>query len=211
MPDTSSFFIFLTAALVLLLIPGPAVLYIVARSINQGRKAGFVSILGLAAGNLVHVIAVSFGLSALLLTSAYAFSVVKFLGAAYLLFLGIKTFLNGKAPEQEVETPPEKYSRIFSQGIVVNILNPKSALFFFAFLPQFVNPAKGSIAFQMFLLGMTFIALGVLTDLLYALLAGTLGYRLRKNPAWTRGSRYFAGSVYVALGIGTAMSGSKLK
>jgi threonine/homoserine/homoserine lactone efflux protein len=210
-PDNSALAVFIAAALVLLLIPGPAVLYIVARSINQGRKAGFVSILGLAAGNLVHVFTVSFGLSALLLTSTRAFAFVKLLGAGYLVYLGIRAFLDGRNLVEEKAPGAEKYSRIFWQGIVVNILNPKSALFFFAFLPQFVNPARGSIVFQMFFLGLLFILLGIVTDLIYAMLAGTLAYRLRRSPALLRGKRYFAGSVYVALGIGTALSGARLK
>ncbi len=209
MPDASMFAVFLITTLVLLVMPGPAVLYIIARSIDQGRTAGIVSVLGVGVGTLFHVVAAALGLSALLLSSALAFNVVKYLGAAYLVYLGIRTLL-AKEPSLDVRLPrPQKLSRIFSQGVLVNLLNPKVALFFFAFLPQFVDPARGSVALQVLLLGMTFVILGILSDGGYALLAGTVGQWLRGKRGFLRGQRYFAGGVYLSLGITTALTGAK--
>lgn len=209
MLDTATLTVFMAAALALLLIPGPAVLYIVARSIDQGRAAGIVSAFGVGIGTLFHVAAAALGLSALLLSSALAFSMVKYLGAAYLVYLGIQK-LRKRIEPQQVEQPQSATLRqIFSQGVVVNLLNPKLALFFFAFLPQFVNPARGSVAIQSLLLGLIFVVLGIGSDSLYALLAGTLRHWLRGSRAFARGQRYFAGGVYILLGVTTALSGSK--
>ncbi len=133
---------FITAAMALLLIPGPVVLYTVARSINQGRRAGFVSVLAAGIGDLCHVIAATLGLSAILLSSALAFSIVKYAGAAYLIYLGVRTLMTRPDPDQQISAPPQRLMRIFSQGIVVSVLNPKTALFFLAFLPQFVQPSS---------------------------------------------------------------------
>ena len=210
-PESSQITLFLFAALVLLLIPGPAVLYIVARTVSQGRKAGFVSILGLAVGNLVHVAAASVGLSALMLASAHAFTFVKLLGAGYLIYLGIRTLLKSKEPIEIGETSRESLTSVLLQGVVVNILNPKSALFFFRVFPQFVMPSAGSIAVQILALGILFILLGIVTDSIYAILAGMIGYRLRSNTTFIHRQRYFSGAVYIALGIGTAITDAKMK
>ena len=143
MLNPSTLTIFIAAALALLVTPGPAVMYIVARSIDQGRLAGIVSVLGINTGALFHIAAASLGVSALLVSSALAFSAVKYLGAAYLIYLGIRTLLT---PQPEVMTeapPPQPLGQIFRQGVVVNLLNPKTALFFFAFLPQFADPEPG--------------------------------------------------------------------
>ena len=179
MPDSSTLLLFGAAALALILVPGPAVLYIVAQSIDRGRLAGFVSALGIAVGALVHVTAAAIGLSSLLVSSATAFSVVKYAGAAYLIGLGLWTILR-RPDEAAVEIPKErKLSRRFWQGVVVNILNPKTALFFFAFLPQFVDPDKGSAALQIGVLGLVFVALAIVCDCSWALAAGTASERLR--------------------------------
>ncbi|HSD83688.1 MAG TPA: LysE family translocator, partial [Anaerolineae bacterium] len=140
--------VFLLAALILLLTPGPAVLYIVARSLDQGRLAGLVSVLSIEVGNSVHVLAAALGLSALLLSSALAFSVVKYLGAAYLIYLGLRRLLSRDAAQPTATLQRQSLRRIFRQGVVVAVLNPKTALFFLAFLPQFVDPARGSAAAQ---------------------------------------------------------------
>src|SRR5262249_41442614 len=145
LPDSQSLGIFLLAALVLLLTPGPAVLYIVARSMDQGRRAGLVSVLGVHAGTLVHVLAAAAGLSALLTGSATAFRVVKYLGAAYLVYLGIRRFLARGATGEGSGARELRLSRVFLDGAVVNVLNPKTALFFLAFLPQFVDVSRGRI------------------------------------------------------------------
>jgi threonine/homoserine/homoserine lactone efflux protein len=208
MPSVSTLVLFLVAALALLITPGPAVLYIVTRSIDQGRMAGIVSVLGIAVGTLFHVAAAALGVSALLVSSALAFSVVKYLGAAYLIYLGVRKLLERDAPERQGIAGQRSLARIFSQGVLVNLLNPKTALFFFAFLPQFVDVSRGAVAFQILSLGCMFVVLGVLSDGSYALLAGTFGRWLKGNARFLPGQRYFAGGVYVALGVTTALSGS---
>jgi threonine/homoserine/homoserine lactone efflux protein len=203
-PDSSTLLLFAAAALALIVVPGPAVLYIVAQSIDRGRLAGVVSALGVATGGLVHVTAAAIGLSSLLVSSATAFSVVKYAGAAYLVGLGLWTLLHRRR-EAAVAIPKErKLSRRFWQGAVVNVLNPKTALFFFAFLPQFVDPDKGSAALQIGVLGLLFVALAVLSDSLWALAAGTASERLRGNVRFLAVQRYVSGSVFVGLGALTA-------
>ena len=208
LPDSSALVLFMLAALVLLIVPGPAVLYIVARSIDQGRRAGIVSVLGIGLGSLVHVTAAALGLSALLMSSALAFSLVKYLGAVYLIYLGIRKLREKPAAMAAAAVQPQPLGRIFRQGIVVNVLNPKTALFFFAFLPQFTNPAKGSVTLQILLLGLIFTLMGITSDSLYAMAAGTAGNWLKGNAAFLRGQHYFAGSIYLLLGLVTAVSGS---
>ena len=206
MPDSSTLLLFGAAALALILVPGPAVLYIVAQSIDRGRLAGFVSALGIAVGALVHVTAAAIGLSSLLVSSATAFSVVKYAGAAYLIGLGLWTILR-RPDEPAVEIPKErKLSRRFWQGVVVNILNPKTALFFFAFLPQFVDPDKGSAALQIGVLGLVFVALAIVCDCSWALAAGTASEHLRGSRRFLAVQRYVSGSVFVGLGALTAVA-----
>ena len=202
--------LFLGASLALLLTPGPAVMYIVARSIDQGRTAGIVSALGAGTGTLFHVAAAALGLSALLVSSALAFSVVKYLGAAYLIYLGVRKLLEHNEPQQTESPQPATLWQIFRQGVIVNVLNPKTALFFFAFLPQFVTN-NGPVGAQILLLGSLFVLMGICTDSLYGLLAGTLGNWLRNSLAFARGQRYFAGGVYITLGITTALAGVEKK
>jgi threonine/homoserine/homoserine lactone efflux protein len=206
-PDASTFGLFALAALALLLVPGPAVLYIVARSVDQGRLTGLVSVLGIGIGTLVHVAFAVVGLSALLASSATAFSFVKWLGAAYLVWLGLQR-LQARDDEEPVNAEPAPLFRVLSQGVLVNILNPKTALFFLAFLPQFVDPSRGSAWLQVIVLGATLAALGLFTDSLYALLGGTAGDLLRRSAGFRRGQRYLSGGVYLALGAATAVSGS---
>ena len=205
MPDSTSLLAFVAAALVVLLIPGPGVLYVVTRSLSQGQRAGLVSALGLSAGAFVHVIAATLGLSALLLASAAAFGIVKLLGAAYLIYLGVRAVLS-RQPDVDVATPaPRSLQRLFRDGVVVSVLNPKVAVFFLAFLPHFADPQRGSVATQMFVLGLLYCVLAICTDGAYALLAGRL-QRLVRGPM-ARGPlpRYASGVVYVGLGISTAL------
>jgi threonine/homoserine/homoserine lactone efflux protein len=211
MPESSHLYLFVAAALVLLLTPGPAVLYIVARSVNQGRMAGVVSVLGLEVGTLFHVAAAALGLSALLLSSAVAFSVVKYLGAVYLIYLGVRKLVAREQLRPDEVVRRESLRRVFWEGVVVNVLNPKTALFFFAFLPQFVSPSRGHVTTQMLFLGCLFVALATLSDGAYALLAGSVGGWLKGNRRFVKGERYFAGSVYIGLGVTTALSGSRSK
>ena len=208
MPEPSTLVLFVAAALVLLVTPGPAVLYVVARSIEQGPKAGFVSSLGLSVGGFVHVLAATLGLSAILVSSATAFGIVKMIGAGYLVFLGLRTLLSRDKAAPSVSGSPRGMRRIFRDGVIVNLFNPKAALFFFAFLPQFVDPARGNVALQFLGLGLLFEVLGMMSDSTYALLAGTMGVWLRTNEKVRRAQRYVTGSVYLGLGVATALSGS---
>lgn len=207
MPDTASLLTFTIAATVLIIIPGPAVLYIVARSIEQGRLAGLASVLGVAAGTLVHSVAAAAGLSALILTSALAFSIVKYLGALYLIYLGITTLLRKPAATPIRVDPPRPLGHIFRQGLVVNVLNPKAALFFLAFLPQFADPGRGSVPVQILLLGLLFATIALFSDSVYALLAGQLSRWLMQNVTFQRRRQAFSGTVYILLGITTALYG----
>lgn len=208
MIDSSTLPLFIVAAVALLLVPGPAVLYITARSASQGRTAGLVSVLAIETANLIQAIAAGLGLSAILLSSALAFDVVKYLGAGYLIYLGIRKL---RSPEQaaDEEIKQDSLHQIYWQGVAVNILNPKTALFFFAFLPQFVDPARGNVIAQNLLLGLIFVALAIVTDSLYALAISAFADQLRGNQRFQTGGRYFAGLVYVALGITTALTGTR--
>jgi threonine/homoserine/homoserine lactone efflux protein len=198
--------VFLLAALILLLTPGPAVLYIIARSMDQGRLAGFVSVLSIEVGNSFHVLAATLGLSAILLSSALAFTIVKYLGAAYLIYLGIRRLLTRSDDHEIARFQPQSLRRIFSQGVVVAILNPKTALFFLAFLPQFVDPSAGSVTLQLLTLGGLFVSMAIVTDGLYALLASTAGGWLKRNRSFLLAERYVVGSVYISLGVTAALA-----
>jgi len=209
MIEFSQLYFFLGASLALLLVPGPAVLYITARSANQGRLAGLVSVLAIETANFLQAVAATLGLSAILLSSALAFDVVKYLGAAYLIYLGVRKLFIREGETANGDVKPESLSRIYWQGFTINILNPKTALFYFAFLPQFVDPAKGNVTAQTLLLGATFVGMAFITDSLYALAASSLAERMRGSQHFQKGQRYFAGLVYLGLGITTALTGSK--
>jgi threonine/homoserine/homoserine lactone efflux protein len=191
----------------LLVIPGPAVLYVVARSIHQGRRAGLASVLGIHVGTLVHIAAATAGLSALIASSAVAFTVVKVAGAVYLVGLGLWTLFSRSADTELALGGERNLRRAFAQGIVVNVLNPKTALFFLAFAPQFVDRNAAHPALQIAFLGLLFAALGLVTDSLWALAAGTAGGVLRRSRRFVRSQRYVTGSVYVGLGVATALAG----
>jgi threonine/homoserine/homoserine lactone efflux protein len=207
-PDAASLAVFAVAALALLLVPGPAVLYVVARSIHQGRRAGLTSVLGIHVGTLVHIAAATAGLSALVVSSAVAFTVVKIAGAVYLVGLGLWTLFARRSEPEVALGGKRNLRRAFVQGIVVNVLNPKTALFFLAFLPQFVDADATHPALQIAFLGLLFAALGLVTDSLWALAAGTAGGLLRRSRRFVKVQRYVTGSVYVGLGVATALSGS---
>jgi len=209
MIEPSRLYLFMGAALALLLIPGPAVLYITTRSATQGRVAGLVSVFAIETANFLQAVAAALGLSAILLSSALAFDIVKYLGAAYLIYLGIRKLLASDNGVEEKEVKRESLSRIYWQGFAVNILNPKTALFFFAFLPQFVDPAKGNVVGQNLLLGAIFVGMAIITDSLFALLASSLAGKLTGNKKFQKGQRYFAGLIYIGLGITTALAGAK--
>lgn len=211
MPDAHTYALFVAAALALLLVPGPAVLYVVARSVEGGRPAGLVSVLGVEIGTLVHVAFAAAGLSAIVAASATAFSVVKWLGVAYLVWLGLQRLLARDGEDTPLDVEPEPLAHVFGQSVLVQVLNPKVALFFLAFLPQFVDPSRGPAWTQVMVLGGTLAALGLLTDGLYALLGGTAGDWLKRKNAsarFRRVQRYFSGGVYLALGAVAAATGS---
>ena len=202
--------VFLLAALILLLTPGPAVLYIIARSMDQGRLAGFVSVLSIESGNSVYVLAATLGLSAILMSSALAFSIVKYLGAAYLIYLGIRRFLTRDQSHEIAKLQRQSLRRIYSQGVLVAALNPKTALFFLAFLPQFVDPSAGSVSLQLLTLGGMFVMMAIVTDSMYSLLASTAGSWLKMNRSFLAADRYLVGSVYIGLGLTAAFSHNTL-
>lgn len=211
MPDVSTLTVFAGASLVLTLTPGPAVLYIVARSLEGGRAAGLVSALGIGAGGLVHIVFAAAGLSAILASSATAFGVVKWLGVAYLVWLGLSRLIGSDEYDATPAAERKSLWGVFRQGVLIDVLNPKVALFFMAFLPQFVDPSQGSVWAQILLLGLTFAVVGLCTDSLYALLSGTAGGWLRRrswSASFRRGQRYASGGVYLALGAVAAASGS---
>ena len=209
MPDLVHLPLFLVAAIVLLVIPGPAVLYIIARSVEQGRRAGLVSVLSIEVGNFLHVLAAMLGLSAVLLSSALAFMLVKYLGAAYLIYLGLRTLLTPAATPSTGSLPRQSLGRIFAQGVLVATLNPKTAFFFVAFLPQFVDPSRWAVSEQLLVLGSLFVLLALVSDSLYALLAGTVGQWLKGMGTFRRAERYVVGSVYLGLGVTAALADTR--
>ena len=205
MPEPGTLALFSLAALALIVVPGPAVIYVVSRGLDQGRRAALVSALGIEAGGLVHVAAAALGLSALIVSSATAFTVLKYAGAAYLILLGLRELRGRAAPGRPRKPEPARLRRLFWQGVLVNALNPKTALFFLAFLPQFVNPDAGPVVTQILVLGGVFIVIAFVSDSAWGLAAGTLGPRLKESVR-RRVQRWGSGSVVVALGVGTALS-----
>jgi threonine/homoserine/homoserine lactone efflux protein len=195
---------FLASSLALLLLPGPAVFYIVARSVAQGREAGLVSALGVGLGSMVHVLAATLGISALLASSAEVFSALRLAGAAYLVYLGVRALMSGERRVRDARKLAVGGRRsVFREGVVVNLLNPKTAIFFVAFLPQFANPAQGSVGIQILTLGCAFVTLGILTDSGYALAAHFLSRRITESPRMIKLRARFAAAVYFALGAVT--------
>jgi threonine/homoserine/homoserine lactone efflux protein len=209
MPDPTLWGLFVAASLALLLTPGPAVLFIVARSIAHGRTAGLVSVLGIHLGTIVHITAAAIGLSALLVSSGLAFGIVKYLGAAYLIWIGIRTLMANDPDPEAPAVEAEPLGRVFRDGFVVNLFNPKTAIFFLAFLPQFVDPARGEVHWQILVLGFTFMGLGILSDGGFALLAGMAGDALRRNRRFLRLQRWFAGLSFIGLGVTAALATRK--
>ena len=211
MPDLPTFLLFSAAALALLVVPGPAVLYIIARGASQGRQAALVSVAGIHVGTLVHVLAAVAGLSAIVVASATAFTTIKLAGAVYLVYLGVSALIGASKASDDSDVssslPQRTLRRVFADGVVLNILNPKTAVFFLAFVPQFVDVDRGNTAAQLLVLGALFIALGFLTDGIYAALAGVIGDRLRSAPHLERRAARGSGVIYILLGAITAWTG----
>jgi len=199
-PNLSDIIAFAIASIALLVIPGPAVIYVLNRSVADGRNTALAGVAGLEIGNFMHVIAATLGLSAIIAASATAFSTVKWAGALYLVFIGIRTLLTKPSPPDSRSTSATN-RKAFTQGIVVNTLNPKVALFFLSYLPQFIDPDRGSPALQSFVLGSIFVVLGCCSDATYALTASALRDRLLTGRTLPFVQRYVAGSVFVALGV----------
>jgi threonine/homoserine/homoserine lactone efflux protein len=210
MPEAQTLVTFAAACVLFAVIPGPAVIYIVTRSVEQGRMAGIASVFGIATGTLVHVPAAALGLSAILVSSATAFTVVKYLGAAYLIYLGVRKILDRDEAFATGDVPRQSLGRIYGQGAIVGVLNPKTALFFLAFLPQFVDPAQGSITLQFIVLGVLLVLISMVSDTCYAMLTGTAGEWLRRrSPSLGRRLAWLSGGIYITLGAGAAISGSR--
>jgi threonine/homoserine/homoserine lactone efflux protein len=201
-PSPTSFALFCLASAALAVVPGPAVTYIVMHSVNKGRRAGLASAAGVASGGLVHVAAATVGLSALIASSATAFTVVKLVGAVYLIVVGVRR-IAGRDDREQVQAPPAPLSRIYRQGVIVNVFNPKTALFFLAFLPQFIDRGA-SVPPQVAVLGLTFAAIAFVSDCLYALLADLLAGRLRRSGRGAKARRHLSGGIFVALGVTAA-------
>ena len=199
MPTFESLAAFGISSLALLVIPGPAVLYIINRSVADGRNVALAAVAGLEIGNFMHVIAATVGLSAVIATSAAAFSAVKWIGAGYLIYIGIRTLAIKPQAVNQLNDPMSR-RRAFTQGIVVNTFNPKVALFFLSFLPQFIDADRGSAALQSLVLGSTFVVLGCISDSLFAILASALRGTLLRGKSLPIVQRYVAGSVFIALG-----------
>jgi threonine/homoserine/homoserine lactone efflux protein len=203
-PSFSTYAVFLATAMALLAIPGPAVLYVVTRSIEMGRSGGIASVAGITTGTFVHVGLATAGLSSLILASKAAFDAVKYVGAAYLIFLGVRRLLTKAEDRVEEDGPPRTRRRAYTQGIVVNLTNPKTIVFIFAFIPQFVDPNARYVWLQVLVLGASFACLGFLSDSAYALTAGAVADRLRGSRKIARFERWFGGSILIGLGIAAA-------
>jgi threonine/homoserine/homoserine lactone efflux protein len=209
-PSATSIGVFAVAATLLLLTPGPAVLYVVARSVEQGRIAGLASVFGITTGTLVHVLASTLGLSALLASSAFAFALVKYAGAGYLIYMGVRRILKGTdRPTSPLKLPKRSLRRLYRDGFIVNLLNPKTALFFLAFLPQFVDPARGAVPVQIAFLGLLFTLMGLTSDGLYALVAGAAGAWVKRQSRYSDWERYVTGGVFIGLGVTAALAGGR--
>ena len=207
MPDLATLGLFFSAAFVLAVTPGPGIFYVMTRSLKGGKPEGFASAMGTSVGGLFHVVAAALGVSVLLATSAIAFSLMKYLGVAYLVFLGIKTILSKDTVISEGSGAVVGYRRAFFQGVAVEVLNPKTALFFLAFIPQFVNPS-GVVFLQFLLLGIISVVLNTLVDLIVIALAGPIGQKLRTSPKLRKRQRIATGVGLVSLGGYIAFAGT---
>ena len=208
--DLTTIGLFALASILLSITPGPDMIYIVTRSVAQGSNAGVVSAIGVNTGVLIHTFAAALGLSALIAASAVAFSIVKYAGAGYLIYLGIQTFLGKSATLEIKSTARVKLSQVFYQGLVVNLLNPKIILFFLAFLPQFVDPSQGNVKLQLLVLGILFIMFCLPINIGVGLAGGQLGIWLRAKQGIQQATKWVTGSIYIMLGVTTATSSRKV-
>ena len=209
MPEPTTFLLFAGAALALLVVPGPSVIYIVTRGIHQGRAAALISVLGVTTATLVHTVFAAAGLSAILASSAVAFSIVKYAGSAYLVYLAVRTWLDRSDERLDLPRPAADLRRVYLEGFLVNLMNPKTALFILALLPQFVDPARGAAGIQILALGVTLASLGLVSDGTYALASGSIGSWLRRRRSIAGIQRRVSAAIYAMLGIGTALVGER--
>ncbi|MEN8239162.1 MAG: LysE family translocator [Actinomycetota bacterium] len=209
MPDGTTILVVALASIALVVIPGPAVIYILTRSVSQGRNAGLVSAVGVNLGSSVHVLAAVAGLTVVLASSAAAYTVIKWAGVAYLAWIGVRTLMKDDEDFTQPQLEPTALRKIFIQGVLVNMLNPKVAIFFLAFLPQFVDADAPNATMQTLVLGMTLVFIGLVSDSLYALAGGTVGDALRRQPTVARATRLAAGSIYLALAGIAAFTGAR--
>lgn len=198
--------LFLLAAFTLVAIPGPNHLYITTRSIGEGRRAGVVSVLGVETGTLVHIAAASAGLSAVVAASATAFGFLRYAGAAYLVYLAYRT-LRGRHDLGAMDLRPQPLHRVYLDGVLVNVLNPKVVLFFLAFLPQFADQDAGAVPLQIAVMGLATALIGLFGDLGYALAGGSIGSWLRARPVFRRRQRYLTSLIYLGLGAVAVFAG----
>ncbi len=205
LPDTNTLLLFMTAALALNVTPGPDMLYVVARSVGDGRAAGVISSLGIAAGSIVHTLAVALGLAGLLRAVPIAFEIVKWVGAGYLIWLGVRALRGRAGPADQVAVTPASTRAVFAQGMLTNLLNPKVALFFLAFLPQFVDPERGPVALQIISLGLLFNTSGTLVNVLVAVLASGAGAWSRRRFGESVMLRRVTGVLFIGLGVRLAL------
>ncbi|MEO0431879.1 MAG: LysE family translocator [Cyanobacteria bacterium J06656_5] len=206
MPDFATFSLFLSAAIVLAITPGPGIFYVMPRSLKGGRVEGVASAMGTSVGGIFHVVAAALGISIVLAASALAFNLVKYLGAAYLIYLGVKTILSHDDSIGTAKIRRTGYRQAFLQGVTVEVLNPKTALFFLAFIPQFINP-EGVVFAQFLLLGSTSVALNTSVDFIVIAMAGPIGQWLKASPRLRAGQRYTTGTGLIAVGSYVALTG----
>jgi threonine/homoserine/homoserine lactone efflux protein len=210
MPTTTTLLAFTAAAVALILLPGPNVIFLLARGIGDGRRVALISVAGVETATAVFVLATAAGLSAVIASSAVAFSLLRYGGAAYLIYLGIRALLGRGHLELVGPTAPRSPSgrRAFAEAFGVGIANPKVAIFFVAFFPQFLDPHRGSTTAQILVLGTIFTVLGLLFDTVWATSAGSVGGWLRRRPGWADRQRLVSGGVYLALGATAALTGT---
>ncbi|GGB43016.1 RhtB family transporter [Flexivirga endophytica] len=201
MPTSNTLITFMGAALAVLLVPGPSVAYVMSRSIAHGRAAGLVSMLGLETGAMLHMCAAAGGVAALVAASHPVYAALRYGGAAYLVFLGIREIRAAVGPEGASAEGVVTRGRLYRDGVLVDLLNPKSALFFLAFLPQFVEPVRGSMSGQVMVLGCCFVVLAVVCDTSYALIAGSFSRRLKASVRAQLLVNRATGCVFIALGV----------
>jgi len=207
MPDLTQFFLYLAAALLLAVTPGPGIFYVAARSLAGGRAEGIASSFGTALGGLVHVLAGALGVSALVLASAELFTALKWLGAAYLVWLGVRTMMAARRDIPGADPSPAMGARrAFREGVVVEALNPKTAAFFLAFIPQFLDPSAGPVAVPFIVLGAISVTLNTLADIVVAIGASRIREGAASRPAFIRRLREISGASMIALGAGLALA-----